>query len=375
MGAPDTSTPESSDKGDIQLCEIAPSDLEELAQFIIRASAFDTPLPLAVRRLSWILLENPARESDHPLGWFVRARSGEIVGCMCCAPQKFCLGQTVFTLMMANSFYVDARYRGAGTSIFLKYLQLGRRLPLFVSSANPTVAEMWQKLGACPLGNSDHELLAILHWSPLLAESVYRKTASDPIARFAALASPLMSMSTLSATRRLLMAATEGELVPLDSPEEAGCISAEHRSDKLTTCREVSFLKWRYFTHANPAKRTTRLFAFRSSRRDKKQFMIAVEFQSRGYNRQIRTLQILDIWGEADPETCLAIAASLCRMYREQIDMLVFRCLNPAQEQILTAHGFKARQFAAPIGWCLDKHHLLPSQAWYFVPADGDMFL
>lgn len=375
MGAPDTSTPESSDKGDIQLCEIAPSDLEELAQFIIGASAFDTPLPLAVRRLSWILLENPARESDHPLGWFVRARSGEIVGCMCCAPQKFCLGQTVFTLMMANSFYVDARYRGAGTSIFLKYLQLGRRLPLFVSSANPTVAEMWQKLGACPLGNSDHELLAILHWSPLLAESVYRKTASDPIARFAALASPLMSMSTLSATRRLLMAATEGELVPLDSPEEAGCISAEHRSDKLTTCREVSFLKWRYFTHANPANRATRLFAFRSSRRDKKQFMVAVELQDRGYKRQIRTLQILDIWGEADPQTCLAIAATLCREYREQVDMLVFRCLNASQEQILTAHGFKVRPFAAPIAWCLDKHRLLPAQPWYFVPADGDMFL
>jgi hypothetical protein len=381
MDAPQTSTPENSNKRDIQLCEIAPSDLDALARFIIRASGSETPLPQAVKRLSWILLENPARESDHPLGWLLRARSGEIVGCMCCAPQKFCLGQTVFTLMMANSFYVDDQYRGAGTSIFLKYLQLGRRYPLFVSSANPTVAEMWQKLGAYPLGNSNHELLAILRWAPLIAENVYRKTASDPIARSAAaLASPLMSMSTWSGTRRLLTAAAEGELVPLNNPEEALRICEEHRSDNLTSCRDTAFLNWRYFANTND---TTRLFAFRPSTADmiepksgdKKQFMVAVELQDRGYKRQIRTLQILDIWGEADPQTCLAIAASLCREYREQIDMLVFRCLNASQEQTLAAHGFKVRPFAAPIAWCLDKHRLLSAQPWYFVPADGDMFL
>jgi hypothetical protein len=378
MGASDTSTPENSKKQNVQLREITPSDLEELAQFIIRASASGTPLSQAVKRLSWILLENPARENDHPLGWLLRAKSGEIVGCMCCAPQKFCLGQTVFTLMMANSFYVDDRYRGAGTSIFLKYLQLGRRYPLFVSSANPIVAEMWQKLGGYPLGNSDHELLAILRWSPLLAESVYRKTASDPMARCAAaLASPLMSM--WSGTRRLLTGAAKDELVPLNSPEEAARVCAENRSDKITSCRDVSFLKWRYFAHTNPASPTTRLFAFRplstETIGDKKQLMICVELQNRGYQRQIRTLQVLDIWGEADPATCLAIAISLCREYREQIDMLVFRCLNPAQEQTLTAHGFKVRPFAAPIAWCLDKYGSLPAQAWYFVPADGDMFL
>src|ERR1700693_6165741 len=109
-----------------QLYSIAPSDLEEVARFISRVSGSETPLPRAVERLSWILLENPARGPGDPLGWFLRAPFGELVGCMCCAPQKFCFGQTTFTLMMATSFYVADQYRGAGTSIFMKYLQLGR---------------------------------------------------------------------------------------------------------------------------------------------------------------------------------------------------------------------------------------------------------
>ena len=103
--------------------------------------------------------------------------------------------------------------------------------------------------------------------------------------------------------------------------------------------------------------------------------MVAVCLQNRGYRQQIRALHVLDIWGEADSNCYLAIAAGLWREYREQIDMLVFRCLNPEQQQALTARGFKVRPFAAPIAWCIDKHGLLPTKTWYFVPADGDMFL
>jgi hypothetical protein len=364
--------PENGIKKNLQLHELAPSDLEEVARFISRVSGSDTPLPRALERLSWILLENPARGPGDPLGWFLRAPSGEVVGCMCCAPQKFCFGQTTFTLMMANSFYVDDQHRGGGTSILLKYLQLGRRYPLFVSSANATVAEMWQRLGGYPLANSDREVLGILHWPPLLAESVYRKTASDRMARLtAALASPLASLWS-RAWRRSLPGNSEGEFVPLGSPEEAARVCAEHHSDKITSCRDAPFLKWRYFSRVDPM---TRLFAFQARAGEKKQFMVGVLLQNRGYKQQIRALHVLDIWGEADPKTSLAIADCLWREYREHIDMLVFRCLNPTQQQALTANGFKVRPFAAPIAWCIDKHGLLPSKTWYFVPADGDMFL
>ncbi len=368
MGPRANKMPEDGIKKGLQLHEIAPTDLEDVARFLSRESGSGTSLPRVLERLSWILLENPAREPDDPLGWFLRTPSGEVAGCMCCTPQKFCFGQTAFTLMVANSFYVDNQYRGSGTSIFLKYLQLGRRYPLFVTSANATVAEMWQKLGGYPLGNSDCEVIGIVRWPPLLAESVYRKTGSDGMARFAAaLASPWFR-----ARRRLALDADEGTLLPLGSPEDAARVCAEQRSDKITSCRDIPFLKWRYFSRVGPM---TRLFAFRPRDGDKKQFMVAVCLQNRGYKQQIRALHILDIWGESDSNCYLAIAAGLWREYRAQIDMLVFRCLNPEQQQALAAHGFKVRSFAAPIAWCMDKYGLLPSKTWYVVPADGDMFL
>jgi hypothetical protein len=351
----------------LALREIDPADLEEVAQFIARISGSNTPLLRAVERLTWILLENPAREPADPLGWLLRAPSGEIAGCMCCAPQEFCFAQKTFTLMMANSFYVNDRYRGGGASIFLKYLQLARRYPLFVSSANATVAEMWQKLGGYSLADSDREVIAILRWPPLLAESVYRKTTNHRLAQSAA----MLASRFLPAPRTLDSDTLEGQLLPLRTPEDAASVCAEHHSDKITNCRDTVFLKWRYFSPVTP---TARLFAFRPAA-DEKRFMVAVQLQNRGYKQQIRALQILDICGEPDSNSYLAIASALAREYREQIDMLVFRCLSPTDRQTLTAHGFKLRPFAAPTAWCIDKHGLLPSKSWYFVPADGDMFL
>jgi hypothetical protein len=363
--------PESGINKNLQLHEIAASDLEEVARFISRVSGSNTPLPRAVERLSWVLLENPARQPGDPLGWLLRAPSGEVVGCIGCAPQKFRLGQTTLTMMMANSFYVDDQYRGGGTSILLKFLQLGRHYPLFVSSASATVAEMWQKLGGYPLGNSDHEVIGVLGWPPLVAESVYRKTANDGIARFTAtLASPLTYLWSC-ARKPLLRGFSEGNLVPLRTAEEAAAVCTEHHSEKITSCRDAPFLNWRYFSTVD---RTTHLFAFRPHDGEK-DCMIAVRLQNRGYKLQVRALHVLDIWGEADPKTCLAIAACLRREYQGQIDMLVFRCLSPMQQQALVDHGFRVRRFPASIAWCVDKSALLPSKNWYFVPADGDMFL
>jgi hypothetical protein len=382
MGPRENAVSENDPGKNFQLHEIAASDLEELVRFITRVSGSNAPHLRALQRLSWILLENPARNPDDPLGWLLRSQSGEVVGCMCCTPQEFCCGQTTLKLMMANSFYVDDQYRGGGTSIFLKYLQLARRYPLFVSSANPTVAEMWQKLGGYPLGNSDHEILGILRWPPLLEESMYRKTSSNRIARFtSAIASPWPGVRRLGVRSELMADDSETELRPLATPEEAAAICAQHHSDKITNCRDAAFLKWRYFS---PANSTTRVFAFHpryaanandASDAGKKQFMVAVHLHNRGYRQQIRALHVLDIWGEADAKTCLEIAASLWREYREQIDMLVFRCLDAPQREALKAHGFKVRAFPAPIAWCIDKYGLLPSKSWYFVPADGDMLL
>jgi hypothetical protein len=354
-------------RNDLQLQEISEADLEELSRFVLRRAGSTTSLAAALRRFSWILLENPARVSKAPLGWFLTNADSEIVGCMCCAPQEFRFGAMTLPLMMANSFYVDERYHGGGTAIFLKYLQLGRRYPLFVSSASPTVAEIWQKLGGRAFAGTDRELIGIVHWTPLLAENLYRKIQHEPTAQLLA----RLAGAIVPLRRQLERAAGSGKLRRLGSAEEASEIGRQHSSDKITASRDVGFLRWRYFSDADV---TTQLLAFQS-KDDERPFVLGIRLLNRGYKQQIRTLQVLDIWGEVDGKLCRAIAASLWREYGEQIDALLFRCLGPEQEQSLMECGFRRRVFAAPIAWRLDKWKLLPAQAWYFVPADGDMFL
>jgi len=367
MTAPDSpSVPV--DKKNLQLQDIAPSDLEDVARFIHRVSGSSMSAARAIERLRWIVLENPAREPGDSLGWLLRAPSGEVVGCMCCAPQRFRSNQKIFKLAMSNSFYVAERYRGSGATIFLRYLHLGRSVPLFVSSANATVGEMWQKLGGYSIGNSDHEMFGVVRWSPLLAESVFRKTSSAGLARVIG-----ATTSRLLRARSGLLAETEkGGLTVLGTPGEAARICAEFHNEKITNSREAPFFKWRYFSPVVPS---ARLFAFRLGQVEERTFMVGVQVQNRGYNQQIRTLQVLDIWGEPDAKAVLAIAGSLLQEYRDEIDAIVFRCLDRACQEALAAHGFKRRSFAAPIAWCIDKGGMLPDKPWYLVPADGDMFL
>jgi hypothetical protein len=351
------------------LCQIAPENLEEIAHFIARQSSVQPDLasPQIAARLRWIVLDNPARKPNMPFGWCVRNELNEIVGCMCCAPQRFVFRRQTSTLMMATSFYVDEQYRGAGTSIFVKFLQLGREYGLFVSSANPAVAQMWQRLGAFPIGNSDHEMVGILRWRGTIEEAMVRKLGNNALAGLVAkIASPLASR-----TQRLRMGGGQGELLPLKSPEEAASLCESAFNESFTAVRDAACLRWRYFSEVDP---TTRLFAFNPKGSDQR-FLIAVNQRRRGYRQQIVALHVLDVFGPSEPDSYATITKLLVHEYHRQIDVVVFRCLDPAGQQALRRIGFVRRPFAAPIAWCRDKFEFVPSKNWYFVPADGDMLL
>jgi hypothetical protein len=266
--------------------------------------------------------------------------------------------------MMSSSFYVDQYHRGAGTSLFMKFLQLGRRHALFVSSANAPVAHMWQRLGAYPVGHSDHEMLGIVRWHGVVEEALGPKFGNAPAVRLLTrLASPLRW--------RLRPCTARGSLIGLKSPEEAATICTWGSPERLATVRDVPYLGWRYFSEVDPS---ARLYAFRPDGANK-HFLIGVNQRRRGNRQQIAALNVLDVFGEADPKSYDTIAKLLIREYHDQIDMLVFRCLDPARQEALRAAGFVRRQFDAPIAWCMDKFGHLPSTGWYFVSADGDMLL
>jgi hypothetical protein len=317
--------------------------------------------------LRWFLLQNPARQPADPLGFALRSED-KIVACILCSPQSFQVLHRSMNLMGSSSFYVAENFRGQGGRIFLQYARLGQLQPLFGTSANAAAAALWKAAGACPIPCSEGELFGVFRWSPLAEEFAHRKSSSrilrhiarSSAARLVGLFHPLKIDMTDSSEMRIL-----------NSAEEALEIASHAPSEKITSLRDMPYLRWRYFSGHDP---TAALFSC-SHLSTGRSVMVAVNQRPRGYRGQISTLNVLDVFPEVCPEDWLKIAGALAAHYRQRIDALVLRNQSLRNRERLIARGFLWRAFDAPTGWLLDKAKRLPSHDRYFVPADGDSLI
>jgi hypothetical protein len=346
-----------------ELVALADGDLTEVAQFIARQSNKDQ---LQVEsHLRWFWVENPAREAETPMGWGLRAAQGQLVGCFLCIPQAFRFQHKRLLVMGSSCFYVDDAHLGSGALIFLKYTSLNKRWALFGNSANADAAKLWKGRGATPIPHSDHELLGIVRWSPVLEDVVFRKTGGPRTAR---LAGRLVS-GLVSPFRQLDLDSGEpADLHPLSSAEQVSALPIFDPPSQLTSARDLPYIRWRYFSGRDPS---VKLFAFRSKQIDR-ELLVAVNERPKGHRNQINSLCVLDVYPSAGTEVWLQIVSALKARYQGKIDLIVLRCLGPNRQKAFRNAGFMERKFEAPNGWFLDKRNLLPSHDWYLVPGDGD---
>jgi hypothetical protein len=298
----------------------------------------------------------------------LRSAKGELVGCLLCVPQRFHYQGKIMMVMGSSSFYVDETHRGKGGLIFLKYSQLNDRWPLFGNSANADAARLWKARGASPIGFSDHELLGIVNCAPVIEEAIARKTVPGVHSRLAGqLLAPFAGLFKQLRTN----VCPSGELVPVASADEAAALLANEPSAKLTSVRDLPYIKWRYFSVSD---RSTAVFAYRSKQLSQAVF-VSVNERTRGYRGQIRGLNLLDIYPEVPHSLCLEIVASLVQRYGNRIDVVVLRCQDVDRQKVLRDAGFVRREFEAPNAWLLDRCSLASTCAWYLVPADGDWLI
>ena len=349
-----------------ELVTLADHELAEVAQFIAAESSKDRPQVEA--HLRWFLLENPAREPGTPLGWGLRGGQGELAGCLLSSPQLFRFQQQKLLIMGSTCFYVNEHHRGSGALIFLKYSRLNDRWALFGNSANADAAKLWRGRGASPVPDSDYELLGIVRWSPVLEDVVYRKIGKRGPSQLAG----RLSSGVVATFRHLnLRSGESADLTRLASAEEAAALPIFDPPARLTSAREAPYLRWRYFSGRDPS---VALFSFRSRRLDRP-VLVAVNERTRGRHDQIRALNLLDVYPAVDPETCLQVVSGLHALYRERVDMIVLRCLDPGRQEVFQKAGFLMRKFHGANGWFLDKHNLLPTRDFYLMPGDGDWII
>ena len=347
-----------------ELVAISEKDVAEVACFIAAQSG--RTRETVETHLRWFLLENPAHQPQDPLGFGLRS-ADQLVGCILCAPQFFRFEKEKILLMGSSSFYVDDRHRGHGGRIFLQYCRLARQWPLFGTSANAEAAALWKAAGASPIPYSNGELFGVLHWPPVVEEFAHRRNPSRVLTRLAG--SPISNLAGLLRPLKIDCGAPEG-LRLLTSAEQVNDLAIHDPSAKLTSMRDLAYLRWRYFSGRDA---TTAVFAFRSHRYQ--EILVTVNQRTRGYRGQINTLNVLDVYPEVPPEEWLRIVGALTARYRKIVDAIVLRGQDQDRQKVFCERGFQRRAFDAPNGWFLDKVRLLPTHDWYPVPADGDALI
>jgi len=349
----------------VSLVDLAEHDLPELAGFVAAQSGRAPGETLS--HLTWLLLENPTRKEFGLLGCGVRSSQDALVGCILYLPQMFVFKQNPVLVLGSTCFFVDESHRGSGGALFLKFARAANQCPVFGNSANAIAAKLWKARGATPIPNSDHELLGVIRWPPVVEGLAVRRGAGKSLARAAGVAT-----GWLRHVRKLRLSLDpESELVRLSSVEEVTALLHVESSNLLTARRDESYVRWRYFSGRDPS---VAVFAFRN-RRSQNRLFVAVNERLRGYRRQIRSLNMLDVFPKPDPGALAEILAALHKKYRDQTDMIVLRNLDaPSRNRMLEA-GFRRREFESPNGWLLDRRGLLPTHDCYFVPADGDWLI
>lgn len=355
---------------DVEIRPVSEEQLEEVAQFLTAQTENQhlsppNPSPFA-KRLHWLLLENPARQPHLPLGWTLRNAEDRIAGVMLCAPQRFCCQQQTYTFLLSSWYHVDRSCRGLGLFLFQRFLQWGQRHVLFVTSANAQAGALWKRFGGCPIPRTDHELVGIVRWSPMVEEMIARKFGAGKFARTVSWgAAPLLSLHSPWRTRR------GGELTPLASPEDTAPLNRTPPPHQVAALRDLAFIRWRYFSSPDP---TVALFSFcgKGGNRD---YVVAVNQTQRGRHIPLRALNVLDFSWDIPDHLLPPLSALLVERYREEIDALVFRGLTSDQEQALRQAGFWQQEFEAPTGWYIDQGNLLQQADWHLMPADGDTLI
>ncbi len=349
--------------------EIRPEDVGAVAACIHTEATGAPPPDAALSRaleehLRWVLADNPSNIAGVPWGWLLRSEDRAVVGAMVCVPMRVRCQDWSAVALMSAKWFVNVAYRGAGLGLFLRYLKLGRSYPLFATTAGAQSSPLWIKFGGYPISESDHELVGALRLGPLLEEAVHRKLRSRPLARGSGLAATLMPSGLRSARR----AGAGVTIDRLTSADQAAAFERVGPEDVISAVRDRAYLHWRYFSGPQADTREVLACTMPSGRRA----LAVTTVATRGYRAQVRTLSVLDLWGNIAPDEHPALAGALARRAAGACDAVVLRSLSAQAHQSLLGSGFVRRAFPQPTTWCIDKAGLAPTRSWYLVPGDAE---
>lgn len=348
-----------------EVADISEGELAEVAEFLARQVRAGEPMSANARhpadRLRWLLVENPARLADVPLGWRIRSQ-GKIVGAALCIPFRVAGGGGSATALMFAKFFVDPPFRGMGLGLLMRFARLGKRYPLFVTSTNAIAGELFAKLGARQIAGMDHTMLGVRRLAPLAEELIYRRVGSPVAARILSIAGLMFSRRQPPMRKSLAIASMKRAR----SVSDIESVLATTPKDQIAIVRDRDYVHWRYFA-GDPDIEVWFLQCD-----SEPPWMIALNVLRGGYRQHIRILNILDVWPPLSPEALWPLINCLSGEYRDRFDVIWLRSQPASVEAEAQAAGWRRHYFPAPLGWNIDSQPVLPDLPWYLMPGESE---
>lgn len=312
--------------------ELYREDIPRIALFL--ASQTGSSRESVHARLAW-LANNPAAQPDIPLG--ISAFHGEdLSGTMILIPNRFSNGSAPQTCILSALFYVDERVRGVGLPLFLKFRSLSCKYPLYAATANIASAPLWKSLGGMPDEDSDHEFFRIVRWKPVFAE-IFRIGREGEDSTEAGLSPRDPKLS----------------LAPMEISEVQGQPTPNHARD-FEIMRDQTLLAWKVYSRGQKVYR----FAGGASN----SFCI-FQHDRRGHNHQIKSTEIIDIWGEVARPDWGTFLRAVARMFSP--DVITFRGASSVARLGFSEEGFRRRKFKTAAVWLIDPNRFLEGRFRY----------
>lgn len=318
--------------------------------------------------LRWLLVENPARDGDTPLGYCVRDRKGAIVGAILTFPSYFAHGGKRLKGLCGASIFVNEEARIQGFIIFKKFLSTAGQDFFFSTTCNPDSGALWTKFRGRghAIPNSGSTYILPFRIERLLEAFAENRNFHPGLVALLRTAGKIGS--AIVATKMKSSAGLSTE--PCRNWEQLAELATMHRNPEwITNERSAKFLEWRYGRAL--AGDSKELYRFSDKRGSEGWFAIASGLLGR--QKKIRVTEVLDIvWPRktVDPRE---IVATLAAKSMSSSDALYMRPRNGVALKGFSRLVLRSR-YQSPQCYVMaasGNGNLQPAH-FDFVAADGD---
>ena len=271
----------------------------------------------SLRRLQWLLLDNPlaALTADH--GLCVRDASGAITGLLLAFPGAFRAGEVPLLAVGSGGYFVEPAARTLGFYLFKRHLQRSGFAFFYSTSCNAASGALWKALGGCAVGESNVEYVLPLDLGVVLSSSLATRTSSAA----AVGAARLLGRCATGLWRPGLPTGAGLVIEPCRDWTRLAELARRHRPPCITADRSAAFLAWRY--GPGSPNHAADICVFRDALGNEGWF--SLDSAARGDRGRIRRRVLLDATWPRDRMSYYTVLAAVARFAEPDADAIYFR--------------------------------------------------